>query len=676
MSDSLLRIGTSGVLASNGLLSTTSNNIANLNTKGYVRQDTEYDSAILGMGVGRGTTDRIVNEFTLRQLRRDTSNVGFTSQYLSEATRVDTLFANSANSISTGVTDLFKQLQSANNDPANNSSRQLVLGSAQTLINKFNTLSNLVLEQRTYINQQLDTYVNDANSAVSTVALLNKEISSYGVGSNSPPPLDLLDRRDEALRKLSEMMEVTTLDAKNGEKLVFLSTGQSLILEQGKFNMLSAEGDPDVDRKVVKLQLDFNSNVKMDVESNELGGKIGGLLEFRAKMLEPTQNRLGQLALAFGDSFNTQNKLGMDANGQLGKDIFSFPSFAGLALDQNTGGGKVTAVLEAGRGVDIPPNDFVITFTAPNQFTMEALDDNGKAITGSAVTSTIAAYPATFNTGNVTGGFLYGFEVTLDNSLGAFADGDQFILKPLTSAAQNIQLATTRGEDLALAGPLRGDFNINNLGNGKFGDITVTDTDPATSEFSAPGSLDGGPFEIRYIGGNQFEIRNNANTLLGTTAVMANGQYNNVLTSAGLNNYGFDFSITGVPKAGDTFSLGYNEGGFKDNRNGLKLAQLQTTDTMRKTAVASTTADNKYSFNEAYGAMVGFVGEKTSQIRIAAQSSNSLLEQSTAWYESVSGVNLDEEASNLIRFQQSYAAAAKIISTSQTIFDTLLAAAR
>jgi flagellar hook-associated protein 1 FlgK len=676
MSDSLLKIGTSGVLASNGLLSTTSNNIANLNTKGYVRQNTEYDSAILGMGVGRGTTDRIVNEFTLRQLRRDTSNVGFTSQYLSEATRVDTLFANSANSISTGVTDLFKQLQTANNDPANNSSRQLVLGSAQTLINKFNTLSSLVLEQRTYINQQLDTYVNEANSAAGTVALLNKEIASYGLGNNSPPPLDLLDKRDEALRKLSEMMEITTLDAKNGEKLVFLATGQALVLEQGKFNMLSAEGDPDIDRKVVKLQLDFNSNVVMDVDSDSLGGKIGGLLEFRSKMLEPTQNRLGQLALAFGDSFNTQNRLGMDANGQLGKDIFTFPTFSGLSVDRNTGSGQVTATLEPGRGVDIPPNEFVVTYTAPNQFTMEALDENGKAIAGSAITSTITGYPATFNTGNVAGGFLYGFEVTLDNSLGAFADGDQFILKPLTSASQNIQLATTRGEDLALAGPLRGDFNINNLGNGKFGDIKVTDTDPATSEFSAPGSLDGDPFEIRFIGGDQFEIRDSANTLLGTTAVMAGGQYNNILTSAGLNNYGFDFSMTGVPKPGDTFTLRYNDGGFKDNRNGLMLGQLQTTDTMRKTAVASATADNKYSFNEAYGAMVGFVGEKTSQIRIAAASSNSLLDQSKAWHESVSGVNLDEEASNLIRFQQSYAAAAKIISTSQTIFDTLLAAAR
>jgi flagellar hook-associated protein 1 FlgK len=676
MSDSLLKIGTSGVLASNGLLSTTSNNIANLNTKGYVRQSTEYDSAILGMGVGRGTTDRIVNEFTLRQIRRDTSNVGFSSQYLSEATRVDSLFANSANSISTGVTDLFKQLQAANNDPANNSSRQLVLGSAQTLINKFNTLSNLVLEQRTYINQQLDTYVNDANAAVGTVALLNKEIASYGSGVNTPPPLDLLDKRDEALRKLSEMMEITTLDAANGEKLVFLSTGQSLVLQQGKFNMLSAEGDPDIDRKVVKLQLDFNSNVRMDVDSNELGGKIGGLLEFRAKMLEPTQNRLGQLALAFGDSFNTQNKLGMDANGQLGKNIFTFPTFAGLAVDRNTGAGQVTAIMQPGKGVDIPPNEFLVTYTAPDQFKMEALDDNGKAIAGSAVTSTITGYPATFNTGNVAGGFLYGFEVTLSNTLGAFASGDQFILKPMTAASQNIQLATTRGEDLALAGPLRGDFNINNLGNGKFGDIKVTNTDPATSAFSAVSTLDVGPFEIRFTAGNQFEIRDNTNTLVGTTAAMTGGQYNNILASASLNNYGFDFSITGVPKPGDTFTLRYNDGGFKDNRNGLKLGQLQTTDTMRKTAVAAPTADNKYSFNEAYGAMVGFVGEKTSQIRIAAQSSNSLLEQSKAWYESVSGVNLDEEAANLIRFQQSYAAAAKIISTSQTIFDTLLAAAR
>lgn len=307
---------------------------------------------------------------------------------------------------------------------------------------------------------------------------------------------------------------------------------------------------------------------------------------------------------------------------------------------------------------------------------MEVLDNNGKIITGSAITETVTGYPMTFNTDNVGGGFLYGYEITLDNSLGAFGNGDQFILKPLSVAAQTLTLLNDRPEDLALALPVRGEFAINNQGNGRFGDFKVTDTDPTTSAFTSPGGLTGAPLQVTFIGGNQFEIRDSSNTLLGTTGVMTGGSYNNLMASAGLTNYGFDFNLTGVPRTGDTFTVSYNAGGFKDNRNGLSLANLQTADLMRKNAVSVATADNNMTLNEGYGTMIGFIGEKTSAIKLATESSKSLLQQSEAWNQSISGVNLDEEAANLIRFQQSYAAAAKIISTSQAIFDTLLAAAR
>lgn len=676
MADNLLTIGTSGVLASTGLLNTTGNNISNLNSKGYVRQRTEFEAGILGLGVGRGNTERLVNEFSLSQLRRDTSALSFNQQFLTEASRVDTLFSNTSNSISTGISDLFKQLQGANNDPANTSSRQLVMGSAQTLISKFNTLSSIVLEQRTSINQQLDNLVSAANSQITTIAEMNKQIVAYGSGVNTPVPMDLLDKRDEALRQLSELVEISTLDAQNGEKLVFLNTGQSVVLEHGKFSLMSAVGNPDPQRKTLQLQLDYNSKIIGEVESQTLGGKIGGLLEFRAQLLEPTQNKLGQLALGLADAFNTQNKLGMDGNGQLGKALFGLGTFGGYPMTTNTGAGVVTATVEAGKGKDIPPNDLLVTFTAPNQFKVETLDDRGKVIAGSAVTQTITAYPATFNSTNVPGNFLNGYEIRLDNTAGAFGNGDQFVLKPLSTAAQSISLLNSRPEDLALASPLRGEFNVTNQGNAKVGAITVTNTNPASSQFTAPGDVNGEPFNITYIGGDRFEIRNNSNTLLGTTAVMTGGNYTNLFASAGLNNYGFDMSMTGVPKNGDTFTLSYNTGGQKDNRNGLALAQLQEKEIIRKNAVAVTGADNQMSLNEGYGVMVGSIGEKTSQVKIATESSKALLAQSQSWYESISGVNLDEEAANLIRFQQSYAAAAKIISTSQTIFDTLLSAAR
>lgn len=677
MADSLLSIGTSGVLASNSLLQTTSNNISNINTPGYTKQRTEFDSSVIGMGVGQGTTSRLANDFANRQVRRDTSALAYYQQYQTEAARVDSLFANTANNVSTGMNSLFQQLQSANSDPANSSTRSLFMGSAQSLLSKFNTLSTLVLEQRTHINQQLDSYVSEANGLINSIAKLNEEIAGYGVNSNSKPEaLVLKDKRDETLRKLAELVDISTLEANNGETLVFTATGQSLILQQGKFNLLGTTGDPDPERKELTMQLDFKPSVLKDVEATSLGGKIGGLLKFRSDMLEPTQNQLGQLAIALADGLNTQNKLGMDTNGQLGKPIFSLGNYGGLPMKANTGAGKVLATIEPGHGKDMPANEFLVTYTAPNQFKLEVIDQNGTVVPGSAVSQVIGGYPAKFNSTNVPGGLLYGMEITLDTSAGAFQSGDKFVLKPLNTAAQSVSLLNSRPEDLALASPIRGDYTQSNQGNGRIGTMTVTDTTPATSKFTAPGGLAAAPYTIKAIAGSKYEIRDGSNTLLGTTPALATGQLNNMFAAAGLTNYGFDISLTGVPEVGDTFTVAYNSNGYKDNRNGLALANLQSADLMRKTAVASAAADNKMTLNEGYGTMVGFIGEKTSEAKISTDSSKALLEQSSAWKESISGVNLDEEAADLIRFQQSYAAAAKIISTSQTIFDTLLQAAR
>jgi flagellar hook-associated protein 1 FlgK len=672
MSDNLLRIGTSAVLANSTLLNTTSNNIANINTEGYVRQRTEFEPQILGLGVGRGTTERLVSEFTQKQLRRDLSNYSFAQQYVTEANRVDALFSNPANSIATGINDLFKQFQIANNEPATLANRQLIIGSSQALLDKFNTLSSLVLDQDNFVNQQLDIYTSETNAYIKQIADLNLQIASFGSGESRPVPLDLLDKRDLAIEKLSEMVEIRTLDSDNGEKLVFLATGQSLVVERGDFNLVSLRGDPDPAQRDLKLQLSNRISVERDIDIEAVGGKIGGLLAFREEILVPTQNRLGQLAFSMTDAINAQNRLGMNLNGEIGGDLFTLPASSGFSFASNTGSGAVNLILEPGKGNSLPPNDFLLTIEA-GAVRIQALDAKGEVINGSDKVVPVAAYPVTINSADAAGD-LYGLEITLT---GAPAVGDQFELKPLSSASRTLQLATTRPEDIALASPVRTEFAVNNLGNAQIEGLTVTDTTPATLPaygFDSPSGLVNGPWTMTYVGADTFEIVDNLGNPVATAA-FGSSQYQDVFAQAGVD-VGFDFSVTGVPSVGDTFAISFNDGGFNDNRNGLAISALQTAQTTRLNPLSAPDSLNAVNFNQTYADMVSLIGERTSQARNNEAASQALLDQTTAWYESLSGVSLDEEASNLVRFQQTYAAAAQIISTSQTVFDTLLAAVR
>ncbi|MCH8538830.1 MAG: flagellar hook-associated protein FlgK, partial [Alkalimonas sp.] len=484
--------------------------------------------------------------------------------------------------------------------------------------------------------------------------------------------LNLLDKRDEAIRKLSEMVEIRTLDAKNGEKLVFMATGQSLVVENGDFSLLSTRGNPDPSRKELQLQLSSKDSVVRDINVKKLGGKLGALIGFREEILDPTQNKLGQVALSLADALNEQNKLGMDLNGEIGGPLFTFPSFSGFPYTGNSAGSQLTGTVEAGQGAKIPPNDLRVTITDANEVTVEAIDLKGNVIPGSEIVIPVADFTQPITAADA-GGDLYGFTFNVTGNV-----GDQFEFKPLATAARQVGLATTRPEDIALASPIRIDQRLENLGNGKVANLDVFDTTPATAPdygFTAPGGLVNGPWTVTYLGGDSFQIEDNGGTVIGT-ANFGSANYQNLFEEAGVD-VGFDFSITGIPSIGDEFTIEFNSGGFNDNRNGLKLAALQTdTSTTRLNALSTPGGVNSASFNQTYASMVSLIGERTNQARNSEAANQALLQQSQQWFESLSGVSLDEEAANLVRFQQTYQAATRIISTSQTIFDTLLSAVR
>jgi flagellar hook-associated protein 1 FlgK len=672
MSFNLMNIGTNGLRASSELLQTTGKNISNLNTKGYIRERTEH-ATMVGNQVGRGETVRLINEFAQKQLNRDISNKTYYEQFVTEASRVDTLFSEDSNSLNKSINSLFNNLQEAMNQPSSRVTRSLFLTDAENLTEQMDRLSGIVFDQSNIVNQQLDLFANEANNLIQKISELNSEVTSLNTPTGSKASNSVLNERDQAISDLAELVDLETLDGPNGEKLVFLGSGQALVMENGTFNAFALAGDPDPNVRELKLDVRDGQAVALDVDSSTLKGKIGGLLAFRDEILNPAQNQLGQIGIALADAFNEQNKKGMDLDGNLGADLFTIPSVTGFPYSANNTGttAVVTATLESGKGSEIPATDFRVTYTSATTVEVAAVDGNGDVI-GTPSTGTIAS------PGNIvfTGAApieTFGLEVSITGTASA---GDSYLIKLNATAAGNIELATNRPEHLALASPIRTTTNADNIGNANISVGNVSNTGTGSNfTVGPPPSLTNGAINLqKTANANEYIVTDGS----GSVTFTAPPPTENILSQAGapFNGYGFDFNIEGTPKEGDQFDLEFNTGGFDDNRNGLELSQLQSSELVRENVITTATADNLQTFNEAYAGLVTDVGVVANQAKTNGTAFEALAAQSEAWFESMSGVNLDEEAANLLRFQQSYSASAQIITTARTVFDTLLSAAR
>ncbi|WP_125563903.1 MULTISPECIES: flagellar hook-associated protein FlgK [Pseudoalteromonas] len=670
MSFNLMNIGTSGVRASSELLQTTSKNIANLNTKGYVRERTEHTTMVNNQ-VGRGETVRLLNEFAQKQLNRDLSSEAYYEQFVTEATRVDTLFGEESNNLNQSINSLFNNMQEAMNLPSSTVARSLFLTDAQNLIDQMDRLSGIVFDQSNIVNEQLSIYSDEANNLIQKISDMNAQVAALNGNNSDGSGSSLLNQRDQAIRDLAELVDIETLDGKNGEKLVFLGSGQSLVMENGSFNLFSMDGDPDPNHKTLTLDVTDGAAVALEVDHVSLRGKIGGLMAFRDDILVPAQTQLGQIGLSLADAFNQQNQLGMDLDGNLGGNIFTLPTVGGYPYESNTSTAQLTATVEPGKGKEVPATDFRVTYTAANTVEIAAVDSKGN-VQGTPVTANVIG--GVIDSNSVAAGVdMFGLQMNLTGTANV---GDSFLVKLNSGTAGNLQLATDRPESLALASPIRTETAASNVSTANISVGSVTNTDPATSNFTAaPPSLTNGTITLtKTANANEYQIVDGN----GTNTFTITPPAENLLAQAGgaYASYGFDFNIEGTPATGDTFTIEFNTGGFDDNRNGLELSKLQSAELVRQNVVTTATADNLKTFNEAYAGLVTEIGVVANQAKTNGAAYEALAAQSEAWYESMAGVNLDEEAANLLRFQQSYSAAAQVLTAARTVFDTLLSAAR
>lgn len=662
---SIFSVGVSGLNAAQTGILTTGHNISNASTPGYSRQQIIQGtnvpvltgSGFIGQGTNVETVRRIYNDFLGKQVLSAETSAAEMDTYTAQIEQIDNLLADSSAGLSPALAEFFKGLQDVAANPSSIPSRQSMLSAAQSLVARFQSLDQRMSEIRDGTNSQIIAQVKQVNTLSAQLASVNQQIINARAGSLSQEPNDLLDQRDQMLRDINKLIRVTTVTQGDGSFNVFFGNGQPLVIGNQAYSLTAAVSPDDPERIIVGIDGVGGTQLSLP-ESQITGGSLGGLVSFRSQTLDSAQNSLGRIALTLAQNFNDQHQLGMDLTGQLGTNLFTVLQPIRLANALNTGAGQPTVTHDTANIDQLTTSDYSLLWNGTN-FQLIKLDDN--------TTTTITAVPQSVD------GML------VDTSTwGSPNPGDSFLIQPTRQAARNISLAISDARLVAAAAPIRTSANLNNTGTGSIDaglvvDVSSAGANGAFDNFNTTSELTP-PILIQFTAPNTYTIYDNTNPA-APTVIEAGIPYTvgaDVFPTPTTLDYGYRVKISGVPATGDRFTVAGNHNGVSDNRNAQLLGALQTSKTMVGSASNGPTA----SYQSAYSQIVGAVGAKASEVKAIGAAQQGLADQTNASLQKVSGVNLDEEAANLLRYQQAYQASAKILDIASKIFDEIIALGR
>lgn len=671
---SLINIGMSGLGAAQSGMYTLGNNIANADVDSYSRQQNvqktkggqQVGQVFMGTGTTLADVRRVYNAFLENQLRTTTSLSSEASSYLNQITPLDTALSSSDTGITAALQSFFSAMQDAAAKPTEDASRQLLLTSAQSLAKRFNTLSSQLNQQNSNINSNMASLADQVNSLTKTIADLNDQISR--VSSISGQPNDLLDQRDGAVRELSALIGTDVVE-RDGNYDIYLKNGQALVL--GKTTQTLGVEPSATDPTRMSLILNRGST-KMDITNSTTGGEMGAQIRYRKETLDPALNELGRVALVVADAINSQLAQGIDKNGEFGATLFGDINSA-AAISQRSiaktgnsaGSGNLDVTIkDTGK---LSTSDYQVTFTSGTGYNVRKLPEG----------TDMGSFDLTDNPPPVIDGF------TLSLNGGALSAGDSFKITPTRNAAANIDTVLTDPKRLALASPLTATSGSGNKGTGVItqpaltSELDIYDAAQRTQlqnglKYSTPVKL---VFGDETTSPQAYKMYDAKGTEIGSGTIVP-GQENKLQLSVPMvdangnslgGNFTFEMSVSGAPKNGDSYTVALTGAGSADNRNGQSVIDLQTKSTVE------VGADGKgISFTDAYAKLVSNVGGKAGQAQMDSDATTALHTSAQDSRNGLSGVSIDEETGNLIKFQQYYTASSQIIKAAQETFATLI----
>ncbi len=625
----MLGTGLSSLRAMRRALDTTAHNIANVSTAGYTRQRVDFETRKpeaygtnwIGTGVNATAVRRVYDQFVSQQVRSSSSSLARLEAFAGQAERLDNLLGSTTNGLGTTLQSFTDAINEVATTPNSIAARQVLIAEANALTERLKTYDARLRDMSEGIDTQLVSEAGEINTIAQGIARLNGDIA-VAVQNTGQPPNDLLDQRDKLIDELSAKIGVSVVAEGESTMNVFIGNGLPLVLGTTASQLTTTPDVMDPERLQLALQ---GPGGTVDISRSATGGTIGGLLDWRREMLDPARNELGRITLAVANQVNNQHREGMDLTGALGGTFFNVGAVGVNGATSNTGNAVVTATrTDVGALTDA---NYTLTRTATGYELRRADSGASVSFTGTgAVGDPIVAE---------------GLSIVVGAGV---ATGDQYLIRPTRDAVQGFNVAITDPARIAAAAPIRTSAAPANSGTGAISAGEVLDASNANLLTTV---------NIVFTSATTYSVNGGAD----------------VAFSAGSNIdvNGWRVAISGTPATGDSFTIRNNAGAVGDNRNAFALADAMKSGVIEGGTVSVTSAIER---------MTGELGLATRAAQMSRDAESVINEADLATRDSISGVNLDEEAANMLRFQQAYAASAQIISVANSLFETLMNAVR
>lgn len=694
---SLLNIGVSALGANKTALNTISHNIANVNTPGYSRQSVAFESipgqdrgrGFIGRGVQTSTVLRHYSQMLDRQSNAANATSAADAARLDGLNRMQDIFSGGEEGLGAAINSMMNALADMQSAPTDATARNVALTRMSELAARFRAAGMSLDEQEYSVRQEI---ANDAallTGLAAEVATLNGQISRALATGHQPN--DLLDARDEIIRKLNRYVQVSTVPTDFGQVSLFIGGSQPLVLgtSSAQLRVDLSRDYPGSGRQSLYFSMgDGSADVELTAQVVG-GGSVGGLLKFANEDLMEGRNLLGRLAMVISQEMNLQNSRGLNLRGQPGADLFSlevknipgysnFPDYNTVNAPTATVSLNATATTNVD-GQDVPnawllkPSDYRISFdhtAGQTAVIITRLTDGTQHRHNVALPQPATVTDATQIT--VDGLTFTLPKATLD---AAFTADAPILFQPFATAAKEMNALLHNPDELAAASILTANISTSNQGQLQLTGLGMTRTgNPDTAQAGADTAhgipAPGEPFALVFDGNGGYrygritDAATRPPTLDGGGVAVASGY----VPGKEMRINGWSITLTGTPAAGDFVTVGRSRDlgeGYRLNAGNaaafLALRDLHT-------------FDGGTAFSDGFSAAMATAGARTQSAKYAADFSETVARSLAADRSAISGVDKDEEAARLLQYQQAYQASAKVIQTAQALFDSLLAA--